>query len=634
MKAHLRILVLVFGTLLMLTLPAIHAQEAMSEDQLEGQVDAPDFPAGLDWLNTTQPLTLPQLHGKIVLINLWSLSLPDCMAVIPELQRLQAKYAEELIVVGIHSPRFGNERESDAIRHAILRNEITFPVINDSGSQLWNEYGIATRPGFALINPIGRVIGVHAGTGVFELFDGIIPQVIKYFDADNRIGRHKIGFLPEVTRSEQSLISYPAEIVADSSGTRLYVSDSGNHRILALTTSGKLEFIIGSGLPGSQDGTLAEARFNRPVGLALDGDVLYVADTDNHAIRAVNLKTKEVKTVVGASAGLKYPWGLVVLNGKLYITVPGANQIWVSDLQTFETRPFAGTGVQGQTDGPLSDAELAQPSGITTDGAKLYFADSESGAVRSIDPSAGRVETIVGAELQFPQGITYYNGLLYVADRYNHRIKVIDPTKNTVSSFAGSGSKGSVNGAAAIASFFEPTGLAVAGGKLFVADNNNQQVRVVDMATQKVSSLQITNLGTIARQTMANFDGKEVKLPPAKLKSGSGKISIALIMPDGYRMLEQGTFFVNFRSSDTKVVSFAVTPKEIVFNQATGEFEIPVNGVVGTADVTIEIVVYMKKEGLAACYYDMIRAHVPVTIEEQGSAGFGVGVRVSALPRM
>ncbi len=298
---------------------------------------------------------------------------------------------------------------------------------------------------------------------MFELFDGIIAQAITYFDADSLIGRHKIGFVPELVREEQSLISYPADIVADTGGTRLYFSDSRNHRILAMTTSGKLEVCHRVRSQGSQDGSFADARFERPQGLAIDGDVLYVADTEGHSIRAVNLKTKAVTTVVDASAGLKYPRDLVVLNGKLYVAVEGANQIWVVDLAAKEVKPFAGSGKFGMTDGPLLEAELGRPSGITTDGTKLYFVDSENGAVRAIDPSAGRVETIVGTDLQYPQGITYHNGLLYVADSYNHQIKVVDPTKKTISRLAGSGSKGSVNGAAAIASFFEPDGFDSCG---------------------------------------------------------------------------------------------------------------------------------------------------------------------------
>lgn len=606
----------------------------MSTDQLDGQIYAPEFPAGLEWLNSLQPMTLQQFHNKIVLVYFWSMSSLDCLEVVPELERLRTKYPAELIVVGIHSPLSAYEKDSEAIRHTILRNDITFPVINDSGLQMWNEYGIKTRPAFVLINPAGRVIGVHEGTGVFALFDSIISQAITYFDADSLIGRHKIGFVPEVLRREQSLISYPADIVADTGGTRLYLSDSRNHRILAMTTSGKLEFIIGSGRKGNQDSSFANANFERPEGLAIDGEVIYVADAGDHSIRAVNLKNKDVKTIVSNSAGLKYPRDLVALNGKLYITVEGANQIWAVDLASKEVEPFAGSGKIGKTDGQLFEADLGRPSGITTDGTKLYFVDSEGGAVRAIDPNAGQVETILGTDLQKPEGITYHDGLLYVADSYNHQVKVVDPTKKTISSLAGSGSKGFVNGAAAVASLFEPTGLAVAGGKLFVADCNNQQLRVVDMTTQRVSSLQITNLGAIARQTIANFAGKEVKLPPAKLKSGAGKISIALMMPDGYRMLEQGVFFVNFRSSNTKVVSFTLTPKEITLNQATGEFEIPLSGVIGTANVTIDVVLYMQKEGQQACYYDMIRANVPVTIEDKGSAGFGVGVKVSALPRM
>ncbi len=110
---------LVVGVVLMIGTTSSRAQEPMSEDQLEGQIYAPDFPIGLDWLNTMQPLTMMQLHNKIVLINFWSMSSLECLTVMPELQKLREKYPEELIVVGIHSPKFANEKDSEAIRHAI-----------------------------------------------------------------------------------------------------------------------------------------------------------------------------------------------------------------------------------------------------------------------------------------------------------------------------------------------------------------------------------------------------------------------------------------------------------------------------------------------------------------------------------
>lgn len=649
-SVNLRVATFVIMALLMTALPSILAQEFMTEDQLDGQIYAPEFPIGLDWLNTLQPVTMQQLHGKIVLINFWSSSSPDCFEVMPELQKLQEKYARELIVVGVHSPAFANEKDSDVIRHAILSHEIKQPVINDSGMQIWNEYGLASRPSFVLVNPSGRVIGVHSGTDVYDLFDGIIAQAVTHFDADSLIGRHQINFIPEAYRQEKTLLGYPGKISSDTSGTRLYFSDSGNHRILATTTSGKIEFVIGSGHRGNRDGSFAQAQFQRPQGLALAGDILYIADSENGTIRAANLKTKEVSTILDGATADNLPWDLTVLDGKLYVAMTGANQIWVADLKTLELQAYAGSGQRGHRDGPVMDAELAQPTGITTDGRKLYFVDSGSNSVRAIDPNAGgQVETVIGgdlnesdvldgnpetARLQNPQGITCHDGLLYIADCYNQQIKIVDPVKKTLTNYAGTGRRGVQDGELAAAEFREPTGLVFAGAKLFVADCNNQQIRIIDTKAQQISSVQFTNLGITAKQTVANFEGKEMKLPPAKLKSGSAKISIALIIPDGFKMLEQGAFFVNFRSSDNKVISFTATPQEITLNQVTGEFEIPINGVVGTANVTIEIVVYMHKEGSAACFYDMIHANVPVTIEEKGSAGFGVGVKVSALPRM
>lgn len=606
----------------------------MSTDQLDGHIYAPEFPVGLDWLNTLQPMTMQQFHGKIVLVCFWSMSSQDCFTVVPELEQLRNKYRDELIVVGIHSPRSDYEKDSDAIRHALLRNEITIPVVNDSGSQLWNEYGMKARPAFVLINTAGRVIGVHEGIGVFELFDGIIAQAVSYFDADSLIFRHQIGFVPELYRKEQSLLKYPCGIIADSAGTRLFLSDAGNHRILAMTPSGRIEFIIGAGVKGNQDGTFAEAQFNRPQGIALAGDRLYVADTENHAIREVDLTAKRVTTIVHSASGIMYPRALVALNGKLYVTSAGSHPIWVVDLATKQASPFAGSEELGMPDESSGEATLSQPGGITTDGTSLYFIESESGAIRSIDIGTGQVETVLAGGLQYPHGIAFQDGLLYVSDSYDQKVKVINLATKAMSDFVGSGRKGSNDGAATAATFYEPAGLAISGGKLFVADCNNQQVRFVDVATRRVNSLQTTNLGAIAQQTMDNFAGREVKLPPAKLKGGAGKISIALMVPDGYRMLEREAFFVDFRSSDSKVVAFSAKPNEVVLNQATGEFEIPLNGSIGAAKVEIEIVVYMQKVGSATCYYDMIRANVPVTIEEKGSSGFGVGVKVSALPRM
>ncbi len=635
----------------------------LSEDQLEGETYAPDFPEGLEWLNTTQPVSLEQLRGKIVILDFWTFCCINCMHVLPELKRLEEKYAEEIVVVGVHSAKFTNEKDSEAIREAILRYEITHPVVNDNNLAIWQEYGIKAWPTFILLNPAGRVIGIHSGEGIFDLFDGVIAQAIKYFDENHQLSRRVINFNTEVMKKEKSLLNYPGKITADTSGLRLYFTDSNNNRILGVSTSGQIEIVIGSGMAGNQDGSFAEARFNRPQGVAIDGDVLYVADTENHTIRAANLANKTVTTIFGTgrqaradnvggtstTVALNSPWDLLAREGKLYIAMAGAHQIWEADLQSKEAKPFAGSGQEARIDGQLLESALAQPSGITTDGKKVYFADSEVSSIRSADFGAdGEVETIVGKDLfeygdvdggaqtallQHPLGVTYRGGLLHVADTYNHKIKVIDPARRTAKTLAGSGRRGLKDGTLTKAEFNEPSGLAFVGDKLYVADCNNHVIRVIDIKTQMASTLQLSNLGLLARQTMDNYNGREIKLQPNKLKPGAGKISFALVLPEGYKLNEQAPFFVDFKSSDTKAISFNATPKQITLNKATGEFEIPVTGTSGSTVVTIETVVYFCKEGGTTCLFDMIRARVPIELDAKGPAMFGVGVNVRALPR-
>ena len=110
----------------------------MSPRNYAGTVNAPDFPAGLDWLNTDRPLSLKDLRGKVVVLDFWTFCCINCMHVIPDLQRLERKYSKELVVVGVHSAKFENEKDSDSIRQAILRYDIEHPVVNDADFKIWN----------------------------------------------------------------------------------------------------------------------------------------------------------------------------------------------------------------------------------------------------------------------------------------------------------------------------------------------------------------------------------------------------------------------------------------------------------------------------------------------------------------
>jgi DNA-binding beta-propeller fold protein YncE len=611
----------------------------LSEEQLVGIVEAPDFPNDLEWLNTGFPLAMAQLRGKVVLLDFWTFCCINCMHVLPELALLEEKYEKDLFVIGVHSAKFTNEQSTEAIREAVLRYDIKHPVINDKDFKVWNQYGIRAWPSFVLINPDGNIIGTHSGEGIYDLFDQIIGQTISYFDQQGKLKEKNFIFTPESRLAKQHLLKYPGKVASTPDG-KLIITDSNNNRLLIVRTDGQIETVIGSGKQGQLDGSFTEAQFNKPQGVVLDGDRLYIADTENHTIRVADLDDQTVKTVLGTGqqarrqnvsgkgvgVALNSPWDLLVDDDELYIAMAGSHQLWVADLDSWEARPYAGSAAENITDGKLLAATLAQPSGITTDGDKLFFADSETSSIRSADlDREGSVETIIGeglfeygdidgsypeARLQHPLGVVFKDGLLYVADTYNHKIKIVDPGARTSTTLAGTGKRGFADGGFAGAEFDEPSGLAFVGGRLYVADANNHQVRVLDLESRMVSSLELKNITLLADQTMDNFSGRVIETPRRALHTGKASISFGLNIPEGYELNAEAPFYIDFHSSNEKIVGFTKTPDEVVLDQQKLLFEIPMEVGKGMAEITVDAVVYMcdKKSGL--CVFDNLRVLV------------------------
>ncbi|MEK7409517.1 MAG: thioredoxin-like domain-containing protein [Acidobacteriota bacterium] len=493
------------------------------DETLEGYVNAPDFPPHLEWLNSGKRLSLRELRGKLVLLDFWTYCCINCMHIIPELKKLEEKYPQELVVIGVHSAKFTNEKEARQIRQAILRYEIRHPVLNDNNYEVWHSYGVSAWPTLVLISPNGRIIGQHSGEGVFEPFDAVISRAIPYFEKKGELKRSTLKLALEET--ERGLLHFPGKISADPARKRLFISDSNHNRIVVAGADGAIQEVIGGGQAGLRDGAFEQAAFDHPQGTAIAGEILYIADTENHVIRAADLAARTVTTILGSGqqarrfnvsgAGrgvdLSSPWDVVVHNGRLYIAMAGTHQLWVADLRTLRAEPYAGSAREARIDGELRGAALAQPSGLATDGQRLYFADSETSSIRAADLGAGgSVRTIVGedlfvfgdvdgprnrARLQHPLGVAFNDGLIYVADTYNSKIKVVDPARGMSVTYAGKGKPGFADGKLAAAMFNEPGGLAFLDGKLYVADTNNHRVRVVDPAGGEVRTLPLKNRG-------------------------------------------------------------------------------------------------------------------------------------------
>ncbi len=446
------------------------------------------------------------------------------MHVFPQLRKLEHRYPGELAVVGVHSAKFEAERATENIRDAVMRYEVEHPVINDKDFRVWQQYSVRAWPTLYFIDPEGKVIGKHEGEIPVEELDRLIADMIRQFDERGLVDRMPADGRLERDGMPDRPLMFPGKVLADAASGRLFVADSNHHRIVVSSLGGEVVQTIGSGEARLADGPSAEAAFNDPQGMVLDGDTLYVADTKSHAIRAIDLEAQTVATLAGTgeqsrgfhrggpgpATALNSPWDLTLHNGTLFIAMAGFHQLWRMDLATHEVRPHAGSGRESIVDGPMQSAQLAQPSGIATDGRKLYFADSETSSIRTADLSDdGHVTTIVGLDLftfgdvdgtgdsvrlQHPIGLDLHDETLYVADTYNNKIKTIRPESRTAETLAGSGSPGCADGPAGEAEFREPAGLSVAGGRLYVSDTNNHAIRVVDLATKEVTTLSLEGI--------------------------------------------------------------------------------------------------------------------------------------------
>jgi thiol-disulfide isomerase/thioredoxin/sugar lactone lactonase YvrE len=494
----------------------------------EGRIRAPEFKGGVNWLNTSTPLQLRDLRGKIVILDFWTFCCINCIHTLPDLAKLEKKYANQLVVVGVHSAKFDNEKDSENIRKAILRYEISHPVVNDANMSIWNSYGVMSWPTLFLIDPEGYLVGKGSGEGLYDALDNSIAKLIQISREKKTLVEKPLQFELARFQEKSRPLFFPGKILADGPSRRLFIADSTHHRIVITDLDGRKIAIAGNGEPGRQDGPFDQACFNDTQGMALSGDTLYVADRKNNLIRALDLKKQTVRTIAGTGeqgenrrfggpalkTGLNSPWDLCLIGQRMFIAQAGFHQIWTLDLEKGQLDPFAGNGFERIRDGALDEASFAQPSGLTANGDTLYVADSEVSAIRAISIKNGEVKTIVGrglfdfgdedgigdqVRLQHALGILFHEGKLYVADTYNGKIKVIDPEKRSCTTFFGEPA-----GWLGKPLLYEPGGLSQANGKLYVADTNNHRIQVIDLKTKAVSTLALPGVEPPKKAVLTN----------------------------------------------------------------------------------------------------------------------------------
>ena len=606
---------------------------ANKKDTANGRIRAPELDGGVAWLNTAGPIHLKDLRGKVVLLDFWTFCCINCMHVMPDLAKLEKKYPNELVVIGVHSAKFNEEKDSDSIRKAILRYEISHPVVNDADLKIWSAYDVQSWPTFWLIDPEGYLVGSTSSEGQYEVLDRAIAEVVKIHRAKKTLNDRPLRFeLARYREQGSSPLFFPGKVLADAGSRRLFIADSTHHRIVITDLDGKKIAVAGAGEPGRADGPFDKAGFNDPQGMALKGDTLYVADRKNHLIRALDLKARTVKTIAGTGeqdrdsrrhkgaplkVGLNSPWDLCLVEDTLYIAMAGHHQVWALDLNKDSIAAFAGYGYEFIHDGSLDKACFAQPSGLASDGKTLYVADSEGSAIRAVSLADGEVKTLVGVvdrdlfrfgdvdgvgdkvRLQHALGVAFHAGNLYVADTYNSKIKVLDPRKRRCTTLAGE-QAGWLVGTV----FREPGGLSLAGEKLYVADTNAHRIRVVDLKTRVVRTLVLQGVEApkpaLARRRPVFPHPVRTRLGRTTVpEDGELTLQIKLLLPRGAKLNPQAKMAYVVEALPGTKSSWSET-KTVPDVKPVFSLTVPAGKLAGTPGLRLSLVYYECGEGSAA----------------------------------
>jgi sugar lactone lactonase YvrE len=280
----------------------------------------------------------------------------------------------------------------------------------------------------------------------------------------------------------------------------LYIADTAHHRVLETTHEGRILRQFGAGNAGYWDGRLIDCGLSSPQGLAFGKDVLYIADTGNHAIRRVRLLSGDVDTVAGTgklgrdrpqdhteptAVQMCAPVDVAVVNDHVVFTVSGQHQVWDLDLTRRSLSVLAGSGKFGVDDGDGSYAGFAQPSGIAVLAHALLVADAGAGAIRAVRMSDHKVTTLIGhgpwdfgdaagkredVRLQHPLGLCVDpRGLVFIADSYNSKLKALNVKTGEVRAFN------------LPYRFQEPEGVSLGAGALWIANTNAHEIVRVDL---------------------------------------------------------------------------------------------------------------------------------------------------------
>lgn len=480
---------------------------------MSAPVRAPEIALpGLAWFNTPSPLSLSDLRGRFVILDFWTFCCINCMHILPTLRKLEQRFPEEVVVIGVHSPKFAAEREPANVARAISRYDVEHPVVHDPEFRIWQAYAVRAWPTLVFLGPDGYVIGMHSGEPAPDRLIGYVAGLIEQARSGGLLRPRPLELGPAAKPEGRLLFPGKMKPIGE---TGLYaVADAGHHQIVELDAGGREIGRHGCGLAGFADGPAGEVRFRDPQGLDATDDIILVADTGNHAIRVIDRRDGSVSTLAGRgqrgpvlgfeprparTVALASPWDIEIGADAVYFANAGTHQLGVVDIDAGSVAALAGDGGEAIEDGPAEQARLAQPSGLAlaADLGLLFFADAETSAVRMLNLASREVGTLAGtglfdfghvngplseARLQHPLGLSLAGDAILIADSYNAAIRLLDLSAGELRDFDDGRFLCEDDLCIPAA---EPAGIHAEPDQVFLVDTNNHRILRYDLTTRR-----------------------------------------------------------------------------------------------------------------------------------------------------
>ena len=585
------------------------------------RVRAPEL-VGRRWLNTGgHDLSLSELRGRVVLLDFWTFCCVNCLHVLDELRPVEERFPEELVVIGVHSPKFEHEGEPAAVEAAVERYAVGHAVLDDPELVTWQAYTARAWPTLVIVDPEGYLVASMSGEGHAPGIASLVEELVAEHAAKGTLRRGNGPYAPPPL--QQSALRFPGKVALLPDGS-FVVSDTAHHQVVQLEADLETERRRWGG-PGVFDEPQGVLLLPTEVAARVGYDVL-VADSVNHQVKGISLSHNEICTVAGSGRPLRRregggpaleqdlstPWDLAWCDGRVVIAMAGIHQLWAltvdADPALGRLEVLAGTTQEGLRDGPGDAAWLAQPSGLATsaDGQRIWVADAETSALRSW--SASGLTTQVGAGLfdfghrdgpagearfQHPLGVVELpDGSAAVCDTYNGAIRRYDPVANRVTTLA--------------TALAEPSDAVVDRGT-----DGSARLVVVESASHRLVRVAIP-------ADAQEVDGpvRRTQRPPTSLAPGVVELVVAFEPPSGQKLDD--------RWGDPARLVVSASPPDLLLDGAgdgaslTRPLTVATGIPAGTLHVSVQAAACDTNDENPACHLFQQDWGIPLLLDDTG----------------